>query len=178
MAHNVLVLVSHPTLENSRINDALVEAASKVNNVTVRHLDEILSNNGGHYPVAEEQSVIAEHQSIVLQFPWYWYAAPATLKLYLDEILTRGWAYEGGAALEGKKLLCTISTGGPAEAYGPDGNNKYTMDTLLSPLKATANMTRLVWQEPFIVHGVRHISDEQLQEICTEYQEVLLQLTD
>lgn len=176
MSHSVLILVSHPQFEDSRINDALANVAHSVAGVTVHHLDRVLDGSNGHFEVSEEHKLIESHDHIVFQFPWYWYAPPATLKLYLDEILTRGWAYAGGSALEGKKLLCAISTGGPAEAYGPDGTNKYTMDTLLSPLKATANMTRLVWQEPFIIHGVRNITDAQLQEICDEYQEVLRSL--
>ena len=177
MTHKVLVLVSHPNLSDSRINDALASAAETVPSVTVRHIDEALKAHNGHFNIPAEHALLEEHSSIILQFPWYWYAPPATTKQYLDEILTRGWAYAGGSALANKNLLCAISTGGTADAYSPDGSNGYDMDTLLAPLKATAQMTKLEWLEPFIVHGARHITEEQLSDICDEYKEVLSSLT-
>jgi len=169
MNPKVLVLVSHPNIEDSRINDALVKAVEGNPLVTVRHIDQVLASTGAGFNVSEEQQIIDAHDAIVLQFPWFWYAAPASLKRYLDDVLTPGWAYRGGNALDGKPVMVAISTGGPAEAYSAQGNNKFTMEQFLSPLIATANMTKMRWMEPFVIHGVRTLSDEYLAEVTREY---------
>jgi len=175
--HNrVLVLVSHPNLEDSRINDALATAAGTVDGVTVRHIDSVLHENDGHFDVEAEQALVDAHDVLVFQFPWYWYSAPAAVKQYLDDILTRGWAYLGGNALEGKPVIFAISTGGIADAYRADGHNKFTMNELLAPYIATANMTKMSWNEPFVVHGVRTLTDQELADSTLAYKELLATL--
>jgi putative NADPH-quinone reductase len=169
MNPKVLVLVSHPNIEDSRINDALVKALEGNPLVTVRHIDQLLTSVGSGFDVKQEQEIIDAHDAIVLQFPWFWYSPPASLKKYLDDVLTPGWAYRGGEALEGKPVMVAISTGGPQEAYSADGNNKFTMEQFLSPLIATANMTKMRWMEPFVIHGVRTLSDENLEAAIEEY---------
>lgn len=169
MKPKVLVLVSHPNIEDSRINDALVKALEDNPLVTVRHIDQLLTSATSGFDVPQEQKVIDDHDAIVLQFPWFWYSPPASLKMYFDDVLTPGWAYRGGNALEGKPVMVAISTGGPQEAYSPQGNNKFTMEQFLSPLIATANMTKMRWMKPFVIHGVRTLSDEFLDNESKEY---------
>ena len=171
MSPKVLVLVSHPNIEDSRINDALMKALAEHPAVTVRHIDSIRLNESQSFDATIEQAIIDEHDAVVLQFPWYWYAVPASMKKYLDEILTPGWAYRGGKALAGKPLMTAISTGGPAQAYGPEGNNRFTMTEFLAPLVATANMTQMIWHEPFVIHGVRTLTEAELSEAIEEYLE-------
>jgi hypothetical protein len=43
------------------------------------------------------------------------------------------------------------------------------MEQFLSPLIATANMTKMRWMEPFLIHGVRTLSDDELAGITSEY---------
>lgn len=169
MNPKVLVLVSHPNIEDSRINDALVKALDGNPLVTVRHIDQHLSSAVSGFDAKHEQEIIDAHDAVVLQFPWFWYSPPASLKKYLDDVLTPGWAYRGGNALEGKPVMVAISTGGPADAYSNDGNNKFTMEQFLAPLIATANMTKMRWMDPFVIHGVRTLSDENLDEAIKEY---------
>jgi glutathione-regulated potassium-efflux system ancillary protein KefG len=171
MSPKVLVLVSHPNIQDSRINDAMVKALENNPAVTVRHIDQVLGDTGDKFDIAHEQKIVDAHEAVVLQFPWYWYSPPATLKKYLDEILTPGWAYRGGNALAGKPLMVAISAGGPEQAYASDGNNKFTMEQLLSPLIATANMTQMHWRAPFVIHGVRTLPDDQLDEMIKSYVE-------
>ena len=57
---------------------------------------------------------------IVLMHPIQWYSMPALLKLWLDEVLTYGWAYgPGGSALKGKDLWLVATTGGPERFLPP-----------------------------------------------------------
>ena len=169
MSKKILVLVSHPALENSRINDALMKSALQLSDVTVRHVDDVLAKSGSEFDAEVEHSIIDAHDVLVLQFPWYWYAVPGTLKKYIDEVFTPGWAYRGGNALEGKPLMLAVSTGGPEDAYAEGGRNLFPMNTLFAPMIATANMVNMQWAEPFTVHSARTITDEELQLAANDY---------
>ena len=50
----------------------------------------------------------------MLLHPIQWYSMPALKKLWLDDVLTYGWAYgPGGTALQGKDIWLVATTGGP-----------------------------------------------------------------
>ena len=155
---SVLVLYAHPAPHKSRINRRLVAAAREVEGVTFRDLYEL-------YPdflidVEEEQRLLAEHDVIVLQHPFYWYSAPALVKEYLDLVLTYGWAYgEGGTALKGKIMLQAISAGGPEEVYGPQGRNRFTIRQLLAPFDQTAHLCGMRDLAPHVIHGANQLAD-------------------
>jgi glutathione-regulated potassium-efflux system ancillary protein KefG len=162
------LLLCHPALERSRVNRALVEAARHVEGVHVQDLYE-------EYPdfdvdVRAEQRLLEAHDVLVLQHPFYWYSTPALLKQWFDLVLEYGWAYgPGGHALEGKLLGSALSTGGRAEAYRPGGLHDVTMEDLLAPIRQTARLCGLRWQQPFVVHGSFRLSDAELAEQAQGY---------
>ncbi len=42
-----------------------------------------------------------------------WYSVPPLMKLWMDKVLSHGWAYgHNGIALRGKSLLWAVTTGG------------------------------------------------------------------
>ena len=70
--------------------------------------------------VPAEQALATQASLIVLMHPIQWYSMPALLKLWLDEVLTYGWAYgPGGTALKGKDLWLVATTGGPEAPTTP-----------------------------------------------------------
>jgi glutathione-regulated potassium-efflux system ancillary protein KefG len=73
-----LILLAHPTLSTSRVNTALADAITDLAHVTVRNLAQVRTRTG--YDAVVEQHLVAEHDRIVMQFPWYWYAMPGLLK--------------------------------------------------------------------------------------------------
>jgi hypothetical protein len=86
------------------------------------------------FDVVVEQRLLVEHDTVVLQFPWYWYSVPGLLKEWIDQVLTYGFAYGShGTALEGKPLQVVTTTGGPDVSYQPDGHNRFTMGELMRP---------------------------------------------
>ncbi|WP_322752555.1 NAD(P)H-dependent oxidoreductase [Frankia sp. Cas3] len=108
-----LVLLAHPNLSNSRVNAALADVARQEEHVTVHDL--YAAYPDFRIDVAREQRLLLAHDSVTLQFPFQWYSTPSLLKLWLDEVLTYGWAFgEGGTALHGKTLRFAISTSPPA----------------------------------------------------------------
>ena len=144
---DVLVIVAHPSLEQSRVNRVLKGAArrSAGANVEVRDLYAL-------YPdylidVAEEQALLAKARLVVWQHPIHWYSMPPLMKLWLDDVLAFGWAYgPGGTALRGKDLWLVATTGGPEESYRPDSYNRYFFDAFLPPYEQTATLCGMLYQ--------------------------------
>ncbi|WP_194843216.1 NAD(P)H-dependent oxidoreductase, partial [Paenibacillus polymyxa] len=108
-------------LTASRVHRRLTEEMKKQAGVTTHHVYEAYPNE--KIDVAAEQSLLEQHDRIVLQFPFYWYSGPSLLKKWEDVVLTHGWAFGSkGDKLHGKELLIAVSTGAAKENYLPDGN--------------------------------------------------------
>lgn len=178
MAGKVLVLFAHPVLERSRVNRRLAEAAAGLEGVTIHDLYE-------SYPqlsidARREQALLLQHQTIVMQHPFYWYSTPALLKEWQDIVLEHGWAYgKGGNHLVGKVLVSAITTGGPAMAYRKEGYNRFTMKELLAPLNQTAHLCGMRYLAPFAIHGsLRFESPEEVVPLTSRYLKLLTALRD
>lgn len=157
---STLLLISHPKLEKSTIHSALAEAALDAG-ITVRHIDDV-RNDDGSFDIRSEQAVLESFDTIVLQFPMYWYATPAVLKQYLDDVLTNDWAYDGGFALQHKKLSVIITTGSNAESYSPAGEVGFTLDELSAPYKATAKFCGMTWIDPLFIYEASGADEEKV----------------
>lgn len=164
--HNTLFLVSHPALSKSHIHSAFVEAI-KNEGGTVRHLDAQVQADG-HFDVPAEQQILETFDTIVLQFPLYWYATPAVMKQYFDEILTSGWAYDERQALAGKKLTAIITMGGSQDSYESSGSNAYSESELGAPYRATAQFCGMTWSTPLFIYDASEASEEKVQAALNE----------
>ena len=170
--HRTLVLLAHPDLSASRVNGALADVVRDLEGVTVRELSAARTDSG--FDVAEEQRLLVEHDTVVLQFPWYWYSVPGILKEWMDQVLTYGFAYgSAGTRLRGKTLQVVTSTGGPEQSYLSDGHNRFTMKELMRPLDATAHLCGMRMAEPLVVHGVHGIDDAALTTYRARYRALL-----
>jgi glutathione-regulated potassium-efflux system ancillary protein KefG len=164
----ILLQFIHPAPQRSRANRALLAAAREVTGVTVNDLYENYPDF--HVDTAREQALLGAHEVVVFQHPFYWYSAPALLKEWQDLVLTWGYAYgPDGDKLHGKTLATAITTGGPAEAYGPGGHNRYEIGALLTPFDQTAHLCGMRYAEPFVVYAAPRLSDAGLAEEAGRY---------
>jgi glutathione-regulated potassium-efflux system ancillary protein KefF len=169
---NVLILYAHPAAELSRTNRLMIEAAARLPNVTINDLYQ-------RYPdfdidVEHEQSLLAAADLVVLQHPIHWYSMPALQKEWLDQVLTRGWAFgHDGHALRDKGLWLVASTGGETEAYGPQGRHGHVFDDFLPPYQQTARLCGMHWLAPLVLHGAHHLSPTQFQQHVSHYADRL-----
>ncbi len=175
VGEGMLLVMAHPALERSRANQKMMQAAREVAGLTLHDLYEV-------YPaftidVRAEQKRLMQHQIIGLQFPMYWYSTPALLKEWIDLVWLHGFAYGiGGTALEGKRLFVACTTGGRAEYYGPDGQNRYTMEEFLRPLEQTARLCGMEWEKPFVLHASGAKTELALQAGADAYRRRLAAL--
>ena len=167
----VLVLVAHPQLEQSRVNRRLMRAAASVG-VQVRDLYAL-------YPdylidIEAEQAALARAKLVVWQHPIHWYSMPPLMKLWLDEVLAFGWAYgPGGDALRGKDLWLVASTGGPEDSYRPQSYNRYFFEAFMPPYEQTAALCGMRFLPPMLLHGAHRVSEAETSGHATLYAQRL-----
>jgi len=161
-APTILALAAHPDLRHSRVNRTLMQAATQAGaHVQVRDLYALYPDHVIDAPA--EQALAAQADLIVWLHPIHWYSMPPLMKLWLDEVLTLGWAYgPQGNALRGKDLWLVASTGGHSEAYRPTGYNRYFFDSFLPPYEQTATLCRLPLLPPLVLHGAHTVDDAEL----------------
>ena len=173
----VLVLFAHPALEKSRVHRRMVAHVPGRAELTFHDLYEA-------YPafdvdVPREQALLAAHDFVFMQFPFYWYGTPALLKQWEDLVLEHGWAYgSDGRALAGKRLLCAVTTGGRAAAYEHEGYNRLTVREFLAPLEATARLCRMEFMEPWVVSGTHRLDPPEIDEHARRYGGLLASLCE
>jgi len=174
---SILILFFHPMFHKSRVNRRLLQSVEDLEGVTTRYMYDLYPDY--HIDVKEEQDELLKHDIILWQHPFYWYSSPSLLKEWIDLVLEHGFAYgRDGKALEGKKIMSVISTGGRKEAYLADGVNRYSIRQLLAPFDQTSTLCRMHYLPPFVVHGTHLLDDEGVRRAGLEYRKVILALRD
>ena len=148
----ILVVLAHPNIESSLGNRTIVEKFKSLH--PEAEIDELYKL----YPdfridVKKEQQKLLKADYIILQFPMYWYNAPALLRQWFESVLEHGFAYGStGKALQGKKLILSITTGSPFDAYRVGGVQNFSIEDLTKGFHQLANLCSMKW-EGFIVTG-------------------------
>ncbi|MDR0842556.1 MAG: NAD(P)H-dependent oxidoreductase [Acidobacteriota bacterium] len=142
-----VILLAHPSYDKSAANKALIESAKSVPGVEV--IDIYAA------PLKDEtyRAALTQASTVVFQFPFRWFSAPAKLKEWCDELLM-GYAGMGGSGLlKGKKLLVAVTAGYAEDSYRSGGQSQFTVDELLRPLQVLAISSAMSWQTPFVIYG-------------------------
>ncbi|MBV7394058.1 NAD(P)H-dependent oxidoreductase [Mameliella sediminis] len=148
----VLHIFAHPGRGSSRINMAQWSAAQAVDGITSLDLYAI-------YPrydidIEVEQQRLLDHDLVLLQFPLFWYSAPALVKEWIDLTFEHGFAYgHDGDRLKGKSLMLALSAGGPQDAYNPEGYQHFPLRTFLTPFEQTARLCQMHFLPPYVQYG-------------------------
>ncbi len=170
----ILIVLAHPDLKNSKANSVLKEAALSMPQVSMKDLYDSYPHSYIH--VKNEQACLEGAQIIVLQHPMYWYSVPALLKEWIDATLTSGWAFgKNGRALAGKSWAHAITTGGTQAQYATDAD--MDIDKLLLPLERTAKLCQTLWHKPFMVNDIDSLSRTELEQHAQRYIAWLKQLS-
>ena len=173
----VLVIVAHPQLEQSRANRRLMQTASALqrdrpSRVAVRDLYAL-------YPdylidITAEQAALAAARLVVWQHPIHWYNMPPLMKLWVDDVLAFGWAYgPDGHALLHKDLWLVATTGGPEDSYRPESYNRYFFDAFLPPYEQTAALCGMRFLPPLMLHGAHKASEADIRAHAELYAQRL-----
>jgi glutathione-regulated potassium-efflux system ancillary protein KefF len=175
------IIAAHPNWRESRVNRRLLAAARQAKRADVNDLY-------ASYPdylidVAAEQTRLARAQLLVLMHPIQWYSMPALQKLWLDEVLTLGFAYGSspagdGTALRGKDFWLVATTGGPEDSYHPQAYNRYFFDAFLPPYEQTAALCGMRFLPPLVLHGASAADEATISEHVGVFSERLASYPD
>lgn len=173
----LLILFAHPALERSRVHKRLIRHMRSLEGITFHDLYEA-------YPdfdidVQKEQRLLLQHDTIILQHPFYWYSSPAIIKQWLDLVLEHNWAYGShGKMLTGKRMFNVISCGGPQQAYSATGRNRFTIRQLLVPFEQTAMLCNMKYMPPFAIHGTHKLAKADIELYAVQYEQMLIALAN
>lgn len=170
-----LIIVAHPQIENSVINKRWIEEIKQYpDSYTVHELYKNYPN--GKINIEKEQAIVAAHESLILQFPVYWFNCPPLLKQWLDDVLTYGWAYGSkGKQLKDKKIALAVSLGSNEKNY--TGSDSLT--NVLKPFEMTIRYVNASYQGIFSLYGANTepdkntITTEQIEQSSKAYIEFL-----
>lgn len=156
-----LIIVTHPDIKSSKINRRWLKELKKYpEEFTVHSLYEMYPD--GQIDIEKEQTLVSSHESVILQFPLYWFSSPPLLKKWLDEVLLHDWAYgSNGDKIKGKKFALAISAGIKKEDYAPDGRYKVTIEELTIPFATTFRYTKSDYRPFFAFYGAEDIPEDQ-----------------
>lgn len=175
--NRVVILFFHPLYHKSRVNSKMLHEVMETEGITTRVMYDIYPDF--HIDLKREQEVLLEHDIIIWQHPFYWYSSPSLLKEWIDIVLEHGFAFgKHGTALEGKKVMTAISSGGSREVYQEGGARGYSIRQLLLPFRQTAALCRMEYLPPFVVHGTHLLDEKGIAKAANLYKETLLSLRD
>ncbi len=173
----IVIMLFHPLFHKSRVNSKLIGAVSGIEGVTIRFMYDLYPDF--YIDIQKEQQILLEHDIIVWHHPFYWYSSPSLLKEWIDIVLQHGFAFgREGDALAGKKLLTAISSGGSREVYREGGARNFTIRQLLAPFEQTANLCKLEYLPPFVVHRTHLLDDRGIALAANEYKRIITALRD
>ncbi len=176
-----LIILSHPDFANSLANKTILnEITDSHLDFELRHLDSLYT--GYQIDVEAEQNALINADNIVWQFPFYWYSVPASLKNWMDKVLSFNFAYgPEGDKLAGKNLIISTTIGGPAHSYQPLGYNHFRVIDFLKPLEQTAYLAKMNYLEPIhtnscvYIPGVYNVKEE-VEERARSHAAKLIQI--
>lgn len=160
----LLVVSGHVDLAHSVANKAIFEGLKK--EFPEAEFDDLI----GLYPdykidVNAEQEKLVKADVIVLQFPFFWYNCPSIMRKWFEDVLTHGFAYgSNGKALEGKKLLVSLTLGAPTEMYQHDASQNFEIGEFMPSFVQLANLCSMQWSG-FVCSGGYQFTLEEDKKI-------------
>ncbi|GAB3021606.1 NAD(P)H-dependent oxidoreductase [Niabella terrae] len=178
-----LIILAHPNFDRSLANRTIIEELEKSNlELEIRNIPNLYPDY--QIDVKAEQAALMRHQTIVLQYPFYWYSMPAILKHWFDEVFQHQFAFGShGDKLKGKNFVPSFTVGSSESSYTALGFQHFRVHEFCKHLEQTAYHTQMNYIEPVYFHGtslaagfaeeeVRGRSKEHAKRLITRLQEL------
>ena len=135
----VLLVLCHPNYKGSFANTIVVEKLKTIiPDIEVDNIHELYPD--GKIDVKAEQEKLLKADTIIFQFPMFWFKSPYLLSKWVEDVFTHGFAYgSSGYKLEGKKLIVSMTMGGAKDEF----KGKFDLERLVGPFEATALFVKM-----------------------------------
>lgn len=127
----------------------------------------------------EEMEKFLWCDTLIFNFPLWWFGLPAILKGWVDRVFAMGFAYGAGkgvydnGAFKDKTAFICLTTGGPQQAYGASGKNG-ELDTILYPIQhGMFYFVGMQVKPAFVSFSPARISEEERQTELLRYKNYL-----
>ncbi len=145
------IIFAHTYFEKSQANRALLNSLKNAPDVALTNLNERYPDS--KIDIAREHADLESAEKIVWQFPLFWYATPALLKTWMDEVLTPIYA-QSKSPIAGKKVAMVITIGGSENDYKEwNKPDESAMERILLPLHLTIEGVNALPQKPLLFYG-------------------------
>ncbi len=148
-----LIILAHPNFDKSFANKTIIEELQNSD------LDIEIRNIHNLYPdykidAKAEQETLLRHQTIVFQYPFYWYNMPAILKHWFDVVFEYQFAYGSkGDKLKDKNFVPSFTVGAPESGYHTLADHHFHVYEFCKNLEQTAYYAQMNYIEPIYFHG-------------------------
>ncbi|EMD27572.1 NAD(P)H-dependent oxidoreductase [Amycolatopsis azurea] len=138
--------------------------------------------------IRAEHEKLAWADTVIVQFPLWWYGMPAILKGWFDRVFVKGFAYGvqrpdgrtaryGEGALAGKRAMVVLTTGTSQAAIGPRGINGEVSEILFPLQHGALWYTGMSVLPPLTICGADRASAEQYDVAAEALRERLRTLS-
>ncbi|MDH2631184.1 NAD(P)H-dependent oxidoreductase [Acinetobacter baumannii] len=175
-----LLILAHPYYTQSIANKTIVNELIKTYpDLEVRDIFQLYPDY--KIDVSAEQEALLRHDTIILQYPMFWFNMPAILKLWFDEVFTYQFAYGSqGDKLKDKKVIISITVGQKEANMVNDQEN--LIDSFLKSVQHSIQYTQMQLSGTFLLYDVSPLSGNPESKIKLEAVEhshkVLKHLTE
>lgn len=109
--------------------------------------------------VEREIGRLQQADFVIFQFPLWWHAQPAMLKGWFDRVFVSGGLYSSTmrynhGVFKGKKAICSVTTGAPAETFG-SGERSGDINVMLWAFHYSLYYMGFSVLPPFLAHGIQ-----------------------
>ena len=129
--------------------------------------------------IAGEQDKLRWADTVIFQFPLWWFSMPAIMKGWVERVYAYGFAYGvgehsdrrwgdryGEGAMAGKRAMVVVTTGGWESHYGPRGINGPIDDILFPIHHGILYYPGFSVLPPFVVYRSSRMDEARHAEIC------------
>jgi len=148
-----LIILGHPHFDKSLANKTIIDELQNSNlDIEIRQLQVLYPDY--KIDAKAEQEALLRHQTIVFQYPVYWYNMPAILKHWFDVVFEYQFAYGSkGDKLKNKNFVPSFTVGAPENEYKTLGEHHFRVYEFCKNLEQTAYYAQMNYVEPFYFHG-------------------------
>jgi NAD(P)H dehydrogenase (quinone) len=131
--------------------------------------------------IAREQQKLLWADTVILQFPLWWFSMPAILKGWVERVYAYGFAYGvgehsdtrwgdryGEGTLAGKRAMLVVTAGGWESHYGPRGINGPIDDILFPIHHGILYYPGFDILPPYVVYRTDRTDDARYALFCEE----------
>lgn len=164
-----IVYVAHPNSAQSSSQQFLLSTGQVLSEATFVDLHAEFEANGG-FDAEAEHARLAQYERILVQFPLYWYQAPAVLKQWIDTVFDLSASMK---RLQSHLARCefgvVVMIGVAESEYQAGGREQRTLSELLSPYETFARYFQMRYLAPFAIHQFQYMTEEAKFELMMQY---------